>query len=145
MGFFRFQTNWRLASAPSRVYNTLADVERYPQWWPQVKVARQLDEDSGELICRSMLPVSLRLIARRDIEDADSLRLRATLSGDLIGWSSWQIEPDGKGSIATFTEEVSTTGALKAAARFARPVLEWNHAAMMRGGERGLRTYLARP
>jgi hypothetical protein len=142
MGFFSFTSHWRLAAEPSRVYAALADVERYPHWWPQVRAARQIDEDSGEIICRSVLPYSLRLIARREIEDPAGMRLRATLSGDLSGWSSWHIAPNGSGTIATFTEEVHTTGPLKAAARVARPVLQWNHAAMMRGGEQGLRAYL---
>jgi hypothetical protein len=69
--------------------------------------------------------------------------LRATLSGDLRGWSAWQIAANGPGTIATFSEEVHTTGVLRAAARVARPVLEWNHTAMMHGGEQGLRAYLA--
>jgi hypothetical protein len=71
------------------------------------------------------------------------MRLRVSLTGDLRGWSAWQIAANGVGTVATFTQEVHTTGALKAAARVARPILEWNHAAMMRGGEQGLRAYLA--
>jgi hypothetical protein len=143
MGHFSFTTHWRLTAEPSTVYAALADVARYPRWWPQIRAARQLDFESGEIICRSVLPYSLRLIARREIEDPAAMRLRVSLSGDLRGWSAWQIAANGVGTVATFTQEVHTTGALKAAARVARPILEWNHAAMMRGGERGLRAYLA--
>jgi len=35
------------------------DVASYPIWWPQVPSARQLDDTSGELRCRSMLPYDL--------------------------------------------------------------------------------------
>jgi hypothetical protein len=143
VAFFRFQNHWRLDAAASRVYEALADVERYPRWWPQIRRARPIDENSGEFICRSALPYSLKLIGSREVQDRDRMHLRVTLSGDLVGWSSWHIRPDGAAAIAEFTQEVSTTGALKAAARIARPVLEWNHAVMMRGGQAGLRGYLS--
>jgi hypothetical protein len=143
VGLFRFRTDWRVPANPRATYDTLADVARYPDWWPQVLRAQQLSADSGEIVCRSALPYSLRFVATRAIEDPERLQLRATLSGDLSGWTEWQIAPSSNGSIATFIEEVRTAGALKAASFIARPILEWNHTAMMRGGERGLRAYLA--
>jgi hypothetical protein len=143
VGFFRFRSDWHVLADPGQIYDALADVERYPNWWPQVRSARRINDQVGELVCRSVLPYSIHLRASRVIEDRDRLQLRARLSGDLTGWSGWQIAAHGAGSIATFTEEVTTSGALRAASRLARPILEWNHAAMMRGGELGLRQYLS--
>jgi hypothetical protein len=141
--FFRFHNHWRLDATPAQVYDALVDVERYPQWWPQVRRARPIDNNSGELICRSALPYSLRLIGHREVEDRGRLQLRATLTGDLVGWSSWHIRADGAASVAEFAQEVRPTGALGAASRIARPILEWNHTVMMRDGEVGLQGYLS--
>jgi hypothetical protein len=44
-----------------------------------------------------------------------------------------------------FDEDVTVgSGTLRAASRFLRPALRFNHDLMMRSGERGLREYLRR-
>jgi hypothetical protein len=144
-GHYRFRSVWRIAADPDRVYATLADVATYPTWWPQVHAIRQLDDASGELRCRSMLPYDLVFVARREIEDAEHRILRATLDGDLAGSSQWQITADGAGALAVFDEDVVVRKALiRLAGPLARPALRFNHDRMMRGGERGLRRHLSR-
>jgi len=142
---YRFHSEWRIAADPDRVYATLADVATYPSWWPQVQAARQLDEVSGELRCRSMLPYDLVFVIRREVEDAERRILRATLDGDLAGSSQWTITPDGAATLAVFDEDVLVRKALiKLAGVLARPALRFNHDRMMRAGERGLREHLSR-
>src|SRR5689334_12212806 len=97
-----FRSAWRLDAHPDEVYATLADVETYPTWWPQVRGGRRLDDASGEIVCRSLLPYDLTFTAHRVIEDPVARVLRATLSGDLNGTSEWRIGPTGSGTTAIF-------------------------------------------
>ena len=145
MSSYVFRSEWRLAAPPERVYEVLADVERYPDWWPQVRRARRIDDVSGELTCRSLLPYDLTFVMRRVVEDPVRLVLRAELVGDLTGTSQWSLQPHGDGALAVFDEDVSVgSGALRAASRLLRPALRANHDLMMRAGERGLRRHLHR-
>ncbi len=135
-----FRATWHLDGDADRVYQALSDVPSYPRWWPQVRAARWLDETSGELTCRSTLPYDLMMVAERLIEDPDGRVLRVRLTGDLVGWSQWRIDAD---ATAHFDQDVVVSkGLVRAAGLLARPILKLNHAAMMAGGERGLRAYL---
>jgi len=141
---YRFRSTWHLDAHPDRVYAALRDVDAYPQWWPQVRAVRQLDDSSGELTCRSLLPYDLTFVIRREIEDPVDRVLRAEMDGDLAGSSQWTVQPDGSGAVAVFDEDVVVRRALiKAAGRVARPALSFNHGLMMRSGEKGLRSHLA--
>ncbi len=151
---FVFDATWTIAAPAQAVYEVLAAPDDYPRWWPQIRWARRIDADSGELSARSRLPYSLRMTVRREVEDPGTLTLRAALTGDLVGFSRWQVRPaaggtgpDGRPSTtATFRQEVDVTGAaLRIAASLAPAVLRWNHSAMMAAGEQGLRRYLTDP
>jgi len=145
MSSYVFRSEWRLAAAPERVYELLADVETYPQWWPQVRRARRIDDASGELTCRSLLPYDVTFVMHRVVEDPAGRVLRAELAGDLNGTSQWTIDADGADTLAVFDEDVAVgSGTLRAASRFMRPALRFNHDLMMRSGERGLREFLRR-
>ena len=140
---YAFRSEWRLPAAPDVVYTVLADVDDYPTWWPQIRRARRIDEASGELTCRSMLPHDLVFVMRREVEDADARVLRASMTGDLVGTSQWTITSTDQGALAVFEENVSVGhGLVHAAGRLFRPVLRLNHDHMMRSGERGLRAHL---
>ena len=128
---------------PDHVYETLANVEGYPDWWPQVRATRRIDDVSGELTCRSMLPYDLKFVMHRELEDPAARVLKARMSGDLIGTSQWTVTEDGTGSLAVFDEEVDVgIRLLRSAGRLFRPVLRLNHDRMMRSGEKGLRRHL---
>jgi hypothetical protein len=140
-----FRSTWQLNAGPDAVYAALADVEGYPSWWPQVRGGRRLDDGSGEIVCRSLLPYDLTFIAHRLVEDPVQRVLRAKLVGDLNGTSEWTVRPSGGGTTAVFDEDVTVgSGLIRAAGIAARPVLRFNHDLMMRAGERGLKAHLAR-
>lgn len=144
MGAYVFRSQWRFAAAADRVYEILADVETYPSWWPQVRAARRIDDTSGELTCRSLLPYDLTFVIHRDEEDPGQRLLRARMTGDLNGTSQWTITAADDGTVAVFDEDVTVgTGLLRAAGRLLRPALRANHDHMMRSGEKGLRRHLA--
>lgn len=138
-----FRSIWRIDADPDRVYAALADVPAYPQWWPEVRETEQLSDTAGRVRCRSLLPYDLTMVLTREVEDPAARVLRARLSGDLNGVSTWTVSADGDGSVAVFDEDVSVgKAAVRAAGRLARPVLKFNHDRMMRSGERGLRAHL---
>ncbi len=138
-----FRSQWRIDADPDEVYATLQDVESYPSWWPQVVGARWLDDDSGEVRCRSLLPYELSFVIHREVEDSETRLLRARLDGDLAGFSQWTVTERDGASVAVFDEEVDVRKRLvRAAGRLARPALRFNHDLMMRAGEKGLRRRL---
>ncbi len=144
---FQFRDVWVLDAPPGTVFDLLADVDGYPRWWPQIRSVRRIDDESGELVCRSVLPYDLHLTVRRDVQDRGSGLLRVLLDGDLVGRSGWLVDPaPGSGAHscrAEFTQQVTAPGVPGGGATILRPVLDWNHAVMMRAGVRGLRRYLA--
>ncbi|MFJ8044321.1 SRPBCC family protein [Kitasatospora sp. NPDC096147] len=142
---YHLVSSWPLpAAAPARVYAALRDVGHYPDWWPQVRSVRRLDDRSGELLIRSVLPYSLLLTAREQLQDEAAGILAAELGGDLVGWSRWTVRPKGTGTRAVFEERVRPAKPLmRRLAPVARPLFLANHAAMMRSGLRGLRAHLA--
>lgn len=140
-GRYVFHTEWHLPASPDDIYAALHDVASYPDWWPQVRSVRQLDDVTGELRCRSLLPYDLVFVVTREVEDPVGRVLQARQTGDLEGTSRWVIGDDGT---ATFDEDVTVRKALvRAAGVIARPALRFNHDLMMRDGERGLRRYLS--
>nr|WP_238338243.1 SRPBCC family protein [Pedococcus badiiscoriae] len=137
-----------MPAAPERVYEALADVERYAVWWPQVRSAERLDEHSGRTDIRSFLPYTLHLVLRREVEDPSTGHLRVGVSGDLEGWCEWRVRADPEvATIAEFDQEAVLTPALLArTAQVTGPLLRANHGWMMRSGRAGLAAYLsARP
>jgi hypothetical protein len=142
---YLFRSQWRLPAAPDDVYGVLANVETYPDWWPQVRRTRRLDDASGEVVCRSLLPYDVTFVMHRELEDPVARVLRARLDGDLAGTSQWTITAAGAGSVAVFDEDVTVgSSLLRAAGRLLRPALRFNHDLMMRGGEKGLQAYFRR-
>jgi hypothetical protein len=141
---YRFDNLWTLRAPLQRVYATLADVEGYIRWWPQIRDIDRIDADSGRVRIRSLLPYTLDLVLARAVEDATHGVLRVDVDGDLRGWCSWQLSAEDAGTLARFSQEVEVTVPLLRRTPFAtRPLLRGNHAHMMRSGERGLRRYLA--
>jgi hypothetical protein len=140
---YRFRSAWRLDAPPTAVYAALARVERYPDWWPQVRYARPVDGDTIDLLIRSVLPVEIRMRAHSSRRDPAAGILEARISGDLAGFSRWTVTPRGGGTRAVF-EEIVDAGAHPVLRRwaFARPAFHANHALMMWHGRLGLRTHL---
>ena len=95
-----------------RVYAALESVDRYPAWWPEIRTVRQLDDTSGEIVCRAWLPYQLRFTVRQVRRDPVALVLEASMTGDLEGTSCWTITETADGSEAVFDEEVVANKAL---------------------------------
>lgn len=143
---FEFHHEWALDAPAPRVFEALADVDRYAAWWPQVRTVERIDEDSGRTKVRSFLPYTLDLVLRREVEDKASCTLRVAVSGDLRGWCQWRVAaaPDrARATVASFDQVAVVTPMLLArTARLTAPLLRANHTWMMHSGRAGLAAYL---
>ncbi|WRZ94034.1 SRPBCC family protein [Streptomyces sp. NBC_01007] len=140
---YRFHTVWELPAPPVDVYTVLERAENYPRWWPQVREVTPVDDRSGVIRIRSVLPYDITITARAARRDPAAGVLEMAMSGDLEGWARWTFDAAGPGTRARYDQEVRvTTPLLRRLAVPGRPFFRANHALMMRAGRRGLRTYL---
>ncbi|MEV5357213.1 SRPBCC family protein [Streptomyces sp. NPDC052693] len=140
---YRFRSLWPLPAPPAAVYEVLQRPEDYPRWWRQVREVTRLDDTTGVIRIRSVLPYDMTFTAREVRRDPGSGVLEIAVSGDIEGRARWTVTPRGTGSLARYDQVVSVTKPLLR--RFAvpgRPVFRANHALMMRSGRRGLLRYL---
>lgn len=141
---YRFRSAWELSAPRWRVYRVLADPRSYPVWWPEVREVRQLDQHSGVMRFRSVLPYELAVVAAEVRQDPLHGVLEARLDGDLEGVTRWTVTARGPGrTVAVFDEDVIVRKPLMRSLAFpARPLFRANHALMMRSGRSGLAHYL---
>lgn len=135
---YRFAERLCVPAPPARVHEVLVDLERYPEWWPAVRAVRRLSEDRALVVCRSRLPydLELELTARSRSQEL----LEVGITGNLEGTARWRLRPTADGGTALdYEQQVRARGAaLTLASYAARPVLRWNHDAMMRRCREGL-------
>ncbi|MET7985249.1 MULTISPECIES: SRPBCC family protein [unclassified Streptomyces] len=140
---YRFRTVWELPAPPADVYPLLEQAETYPRWWPQVREVTPVDEHTGVIRIRSVLPYDITITARAARRDPRAGVLEMRMSGDLDGWARWTLTAAGPGTLARYDQEVQvTTPLLRRLAVPGRPFFRANHALMMRAGRRGLRAHL---
>lgn len=141
---YRFRTRWTLPAPAPVVYRTLARIEDYALWWPQVRDVTRLDDTSGSLRIRSLLPYDLFLTMREGRRDPAAGVLEAGISGDLEGWARWTVTArEAGGCLVRYDQEVDVRKPLmRRLAVPGRPVFRLNHAVMMRAGRRGLVRHL---
>ncbi|MDW4910947.1 SRPBCC family protein [Streptomyces sp. ADMS] len=140
---YRFHSRWRLPAAPSVVYEALERAEEYPRWWRQVREVHRVDDTTGVVRIRSLLPYDLTFTAREVRRDPAAGVLEIAMSGDLDGWARWTLTEAGYGTRAHYDQEVDVRKPLmRRLAVPGRPIFLANHALMMRAGRRGLATHL---
>jgi len=138
---FSFHTRWELAAPADAVQPVLSDLERYPEWWPQVVAVAKIDDLNARVLCRSRLPYTLDLVLTL-VRDGPRL-LECRIAGDLVGSVAWRLDDvDGVTRLDYTQQVVLTRGLLRRFARPLRPLMEWNHAQMMAGCVAGLRERL---
>jgi uncharacterized protein YndB with AHSA1/START domain len=140
---YRFHSRWALPASPDTVYEALEQAEEYPRWWPQVREVTRLDDTTGVIRIRSLLPYDLYFTARETRRDPVAGVLEIAMSGDIEGWARWTITAAGTGTLARYEQVVEAHKPLLR--RFAvpgRPVFRANHRLMMRAGRRGLAAHL---
>ncbi|KUN97311.1 SRPBCC family protein [Streptomyces caeruleatus] len=141
---YRFRSLWALPAPPATVYDLLAEAEDYPRWWPQVREVDRIDDTSGVITIRSVLPYDMTFTAREVRRDRAAGVLEIAMSGDIEGWARWTITPHGSGTLARYDQVVDVNKPLlRRLAVPGRPLFRANHRLMMRAGRRGLLAHLA--
>jgi carbon monoxide dehydrogenase subunit G len=138
---YAFEHTTEVAAPLDQVHAVLVDLERYVDWWPQVRAVASAGPDDAVVVCRSRLPYDLELhlhAANRDPE-----RLRVEIDGPIRGYAEWKLVGNHNGTRLEFEQRVHAVDRRFVVASYLlKPVLRWNHAAMMRGAEEGLRDYV---
>ncbi len=138
---YSFRGTWTVAAPLSRVQEVLVDLERYPEWWPQVLAVVKVTDNDARVLCRSVLPYTLDLMLHA--EQREPTVLETSLVGDLEGVVRWRLFAEPGGTRMEFEQDVRVTGRLLGLASYpARPLLRWNHDRMMAGCVEGLRSRL---
>ncbi|MEU4656299.1 SRPBCC family protein [Streptomyces sp. NPDC023723] len=141
---YRFRSRWALPAPVADVYRALERIEDYPRWWPQVREVTRLDDTSGTIRIRSLLPYDLTQVMREGRRDPEAGVLEVRLSGDIEGWARWTVTPAGPGTLARYDQEVDVRKPLlRRLAVPGRALFRANHTLMMRAGRRGLAGHLA--
>ncbi|MFH9549759.1 SRPBCC family protein [Streptomyces sp. NPDC017435] len=140
---YRFRSLWALPAPPARVYEALERVEEYPRWWRQVREVKRIDDATGVIRIRSLLPYDMTFTAREERRDPAAGILESSFSGDIDGWARWTITARGSGTLARYDQVVRVgKPLLRVFAVPGRPVFRLNHRMMMRAGRHGLTAYL---
>lgn len=145
MAHYRLFTTWRIESPVADVYHAIRDSTNWPLWWPGVEQVLDLEpgDDSGlgrvqRYTWKGRLPYRLRFDLRVTRIDPQSA-LEGVASGELEGFGSWRFAQHGPVTTVDHAWHVRTTRRwMNLAAPLARPLFEWNHAAVMRRGALGL-------
>ncbi|MGZ8744934.1 MAG: SRPBCC family protein, partial [Nocardioides sp.] len=108
---YSFSGTWRVPAPLPHLQQVLVDLERYPEWWPQVLAVAKVTDDDARVLCRSVLPYTLDLLLHA--ERREPTVLETSLSGDLEGVVRWRLfEEDGAVTRMELEQDVRVTGSL---------------------------------
>lgn len=146
---FDLVSQWRIEAPVERVWAALTDPDAWPRWWPYVLAVQTLREGGADGVgsVRRMhwatrLPYRL-LIEVEAVESVRLQRLRGRSRGQLDGEGLWLLRADGGVTDVTYVWRVRVVKRwMRWFAPLLAPAFRWNHTAVMRAGESGLRRYL---
>lgn len=146
---FDLVSQWRIEAPVERVWAALTDPDAWPRWWPYVLGVQTLREGGADGVgsvrridWATRLPYRL-LIEVEAVESVRLQRLRARSRGQLDGEGLWLLRADDGGTDVTYVWRVRVVKRwMRWLAPLLAPVFRWNHDAVMRAGEVGLRRYL---
>ena len=143
---FAFDRRWAFDASPAELWQTLSRAEQFPRWWSWLRrfdgdgLSDGLEEGArARCVVRGPVPYTLRFtvtvrrLVPRELIETD-------VTGDLEGPARLEILPDGSGSRARLAWTVELRDPLlRAASRFARPLMEWGHDWVVSAGLRQFR------
>ncbi|RBP66218.1 polyketide cyclase/dehydrase/lipid transport protein [Brevibacterium sanguinis] len=147
---FHFESVWRANADPAAVWETLVDIDSWPQWWPGIASACLLDprtpSDPGlgpgsraRLDVRSLAGIGLRFGLEVQVEQPGR-GMTVTADGDLTGVGQWSLSADGPVTTVSIVWCVTTRRRL---IRLLRPLAGLTHGRVMAAGNAGLNRRLS--
>jgi hypothetical protein len=139
---FRFDRSWHFGVTPDELWATLAQTDRYREWWPWL---REFTFEGGgdalvegavaHVVIQAPLPYQLRCTIR--VEDATvDQRLATRVEGDLGGPARLELQAVDGGTEARLAWELDLRAPLlRSLAILGRPAMAWAHDRIV---ERGL-------
>ncbi|HXH89657.1 MAG TPA: SRPBCC family protein [Gaiellaceae bacterium] len=151
MARYSFVTTWALHAPIADVWEAIRATERWPEWWPGVRVAEQTSAGDADgigsvhrYVWRSLLPYDIEFGIRTTKVERPHL-IEGEADGNLRGTGRWRLW-EGDGTAVTYEWNVETTIPwMNAIAPIGRPVFHWSHDHVMRNGARGMAKLLAAP
>ena len=146
MAEFSFVTRWSFKAPIERVFEHLADTERWPTWWKYVAKVEVLEPGDSKgvgrvlrMTWRTRLPYSLSFTIKSTVVDPPCY-MEARADGELVGSGIWRLRQVDDITDVRYDWEVRTTKFwMNLFAPIARPLFSWNHAGVMKAGEDALR------
>ena len=147
---YSFITQWWFDAPIERVWEAIRGAERWPSWWRSVSAVENVSagDDSGigevrRFTWRGRLPYTLTFEMKTTRVEPPSL-LEGVATGELEGAGRWRLASESGGTAVRYDWNVRATKRwMRLLAPVARPLFSWNHDAVMKDGERGLRRLLA--
>ncbi len=147
MADYSFTTIWKVEAPIAVVWDLIKDADRWPEWWPGV--LRSVEVSPGDAngvgsirrtAWRSRLPYTLEFDSEMlRVEKHKLIEIRAF--GELEGRGLWTFEglDDGRTRVQYLWTVRTAKRWMNLVAPVARPLFRWNHDAIMRWGEAGLK------
>jgi uncharacterized protein YndB with AHSA1/START domain len=131
------------AVSPEELWDAMAKVDTYREWWPWLRHFDAGALATGEVwsaVVQPPLPYRLRFeIQLSDVHAPH--RARAEVRGDIQGTASLDIQATPAGSELHFTSELApTNGVMRAVAHLAGPMVRFGHEWVLDTGLRQFRT-----
>lgn len=138
---YRFVTTWRIEAPLQAVSEAICYSMNWPHWWSNVERVEEIAPCDAQGIggvrrytWRGNLPYSLTFDIRV-IHFEPLAVIEGVASGDVEGQGRWSFSTDGAVTIVRYEWQIRTTRAwMNLLAVFARPIIEWNHNAVMQQG-----------
>lgn len=146
---FDLISQWRIEAPVERVWTALTDPASWPQWWPYVLNVQTLRTGAADGVgsarrieWATRLPYRLQIEVEA-VESVHLQRLRARSRGQLDGEGLWLLRADEGFTNVTYVWRVQLVKPwMRWLSPLLAPVFRWNHNAVMRAGELGLRCHL---
>lgn len=138
---YSFVTTWQIEAPLPAVCDAICNPQGWPLWWHNVESVEEVAPGDARGIgsvrrytWRGTLPYRLTFDIR--VVRYEPLKLiEGIASGDVEGKGLWSFAADGSVTIVRYEWRVRTTRPwMNVLALFARPVIEWNHNAVMQQG-----------
>jgi uncharacterized protein YndB with AHSA1/START domain len=147
---YSFLTTWLIPAPREAVWDVLADVEAWPDWWPAVVSARELDPGDAQRVgsryrVRWRAPVGYAVEFDFTVQDVDApRRMAGRASGDLDGTGVWRLFEEGGTTATTYEWQVRATRPwMRALGPLPRPLFRRSHDRVMAGGGEALARLVA--